>query len=174
MTSRALSLIALASCPESGSRPDAPLPPDVGELQCGTSGAAVVSGSVGDETLGPVMHVFQAGLNGARNGIGIDDTGAGAGCSPSTTMGHFLILLTCNSTLMTGVTELGGSIGTCPTEQSPGSATLLDTTNSTSVVAVSGTLMIDSIDAGCIKGSFITDWVNAQHLTGVFAALACP
>jgi len=165
--------VTLLGCGESGSRPDAPLGVDAGPIECGTSGSAVVTGSVDGETIDPITRVIQSSANGAFPGILIDE--AGVGCSGGM-LDDFFLIATCKNALAPGVFQLGGGLGDCPTMDSPAAGSFVENVNGmgASFSALSGNLMIDSIDAGCAKGSFSADFVNGQHLEGVFAAIACP
>jgi hypothetical protein len=154
-------------------QPDAFVPTvDAAPLTCGTTGAATVNGSIGGETISPVVRAVQSNLAGTP-AILIDESGVGC-ASPDVNTTDYLALIYCSPSTVATYPVSGTTPTMCPGLRA-GAALGYTASDGSHPLgsATGGTFTIESISASCIIGSFAVTF-DADQIAGRFAAIACP
>jgi hypothetical protein len=167
-----LVVLTLAGCGSSGdAQPDARAV-DAAPNECGATGRGVVTGSVGGETLAPIVRVSQI----SRPGLGVVivlDEGSGA-CGQASTVGEHLVLGFCQPPSVGDYPIVEAF--TCPGVN--GFAVIEQGGGSDFADGDSGTVTITARSATCVSGTFdlmmIASGGAMQPLTGSFDAVICP
>lgn len=152
---------------------DASLPPT-----CGTNGAAQVNGTVAGWTVEPVTAWFRSPfLSGAV--LVIDERATTCFTENDTPMGagQNLVLAFCDAAVTPGTyTVLSEQDfpwdSSCPGQRIAGSVTE-DGVSGYEEDSVTGTVEIDSMEGGCVTGSFDVTFTDSNQFTGTFNAVAC-
>jgi hypothetical protein len=147
---------------------------DSSSATCGTAGTASVTGTVGGETVSPVMAAF---LSPTPTGYALVVHEDAVVCEPGADRaGQRLVLAFCDEVSAGQYTVLSEQDfswdAACPGQRVAG-AVLEDTSGGGDIEdGASGTITIDGTD-DCLDGSFAVTFTDGNALSGSFSAVRC-